>query len=91
MNESRIPEYSNKTFDGMLTWFAEMSVRELLFHPEDRPEDIVTIADGEPFFSDIECQQINIILGSMFEQFGDGVCDAAYPVFMKRMGQRLDA
>ena len=91
MNESRIPEYSNKTFDGMLTWFAEMSVRELLFHPEDRPEDIIIIADGEPVFSDIECQQINIILGYMFEQFGDGVCDAAYPVFMKRMGQRLDA
>jgi len=91
MNESRVPEYSDFSFDGMLNWFAEMSVRELLFHPEDRPEDIIRIDDGKPLFSDIECQQINAILGSMFDKFGDEVCGAAYPVFMKRMGQRLDA
>jgi hypothetical protein len=91
MTESKIPEYTNNSFDGMLAWFAEMSVRELLFHPEDRPEDIVIIANGEPMFSSTECQQINMILETMYEQFGDMVCEAAYPIFMKRMGLRLDA
>lgn len=91
MTESRIPEYTNKSFDGMLTWFAEMSVRELLFHPEDKPEDIVTIKNGEPMFSSVECQQLNVILEAMYKQFGDMVCEAAYPIFMTRMGLRLDA
>lgn len=75
----------------MLAWFAEMSVRKLLFHPEDRPEDIIMVGDGKPMFDDVECQQLNLILSSMFEQFGDTVCEAAYPVFMKSMGLRLDA
>jgi hypothetical protein len=91
MTESRIPEYTNNSFDGMLTWFAEMSVRELLFHPDDRPEDIITIATNEPAFTDIECQKLNTILGSMFEQFEDMVYEAAYPIFMKTMGLRMDA
>ncbi len=75
----------------MLAWFAEMSVRELLFHPEDRPEDIIVIGNDEPMFNDDECQQLSLILESMFEQFGDMVCEAAYPIFMKRMGLPLDA
>lgn len=91
MIESRIPEYSNSSFDGMLVWFAEMSVRGLLFHPEDKPEDIVAIDNNQPFFNDAECQQLNLILESMFERFGDMVCEAAYPIFMKTMGLRLDA
>ena len=91
MNESRIPEYTNSSFDGMLIWFSEMSIRGLLFHPEDRPQDIVSIDDGKPLFSESECQKINRILDAMFDQFGDRVCEAAYPVFMNRMGQRLDA
>jgi hypothetical protein len=91
MKESRVPEYSDHSFDGMLMWFAEMSIRELLFHPEDDPKEIINIDDGQPVFNEVECQQIGSILDSMFEQFGDEVCNAAYPVFMKRMGQRLDA
>jgi len=91
MNDSRIPEYVGSTFDDMLTWFAEMSVRELLFHPEDRPQDIINIANGEPFFSEYECSKLTTILSSMYEQFGDDVCNAAYPIFMNRMGLPLDA
>jgi len=29
MNTSRISDFTNKSFDGMLTWFSEMSVRGL--------------------------------------------------------------
>ena len=91
MNTSRVPSYTEKNFDGMLTWFAEMSVRDLLLHPDDAPEQILSISDGEKVFSPHECQAINNIIDEMFDEFGDDVYEAAYPAFMKRMGIQLDA
>ena len=91
MNTSRIPDFSDKSFDGMLTWFAEMSVHELVFHPDDAPESIVSIATGEKVFTADECQKLENTLSEMFGQFNDEVYEAAYPVFMKRMGIQLDA
>ena len=90
MNISRIPVFSDPSFDGMLNWFATMSVRELLFHPDDLPETISSIATGEPTFSATECDEVSAVLNEMFELHGDDVYKAAYPVFMKRMGIRLD-
>ena len=37
MNASRIPDFADLTPDGMQFWFAEMSVRGLIFHPEEAP------------------------------------------------------
>lgn len=91
MITSRIPSYTDKSFDGMLIWFAEISKRDLLFHPDDAPETIVSLSDGEKFFSVHECRLINNILDDMFSEFGDDVYEAAYPVYMKRMGIQLDA
>jgi len=91
MSASRIPEFSDKSFDGMLFWFATMSVRELLFHPDDPAENIYNIASGEPTFSPAESREANAILKTMFNRFGDEVYEAAYPIFMKRMGIQLDA
>ncbi len=91
MNVSRIPEFSDQSFDGMLFWFATMSVRKLLFHPDDPPEDIVIISTGKPMFSPVESRKARGILGEMFELHGDEVYEAAYPIFMKRMGIQLDA
>ncbi|MFZ4702816.1 MAG: hypothetical protein ACOYMG_22460 [Candidatus Methylumidiphilus sp.] len=91
MNTSRIPTPYAITFDGMLEWFSEMSVRDLLFHPDDAPGEIITIATGEKMFSDAECKKLDGIISNMFEEFGDAVYEAAYPIFMKRMGLQLDA
>jgi len=91
MNTSGIPEYSDHSFDGMLIWFAAMSERELLFHPDDAAETIYNIATGERTFSPKESGKVNAILESMFTRFGDKVYEAAYPIFMKRMGIQLDA
>jgi len=87
---SRIPGYAEKNFDGMLIWFAEMSKRDLLFHPDDAPENIVSLSDGKQFFSTHECRLINNILDDMFSEFGNDVYEAAYPVYMKRMGIQMD-
>lgn len=91
MNTSRIPDFSDKSLDGMLIWFSEMSIRDLLFHPDDSPEKILSIATGKKLFSASECEKIEIYLAEMFRNFGDGVYEAAYPAFMKCMGIRLDA
>jgi len=91
MNTSRIPDYSENSFDGMLFWFATMSERGLLFHPDDLADEICNIVTGEPTFTPAESLKANAILETMFNQFGDQVYEAAYPVFMKRMGIQLDA
>jgi len=91
MNISRIPEYTDQSFDGMLIWFATMSKRGLLFHPDDPAETIQDIATGKSTFSPGESGKAQDILDTMFHLHGDKVYEAAYPVFIKCMGLRLDA
>lgn len=91
MQAARIPDFTNNTFDGMLNWFAELSVRELLFHPDDAPTQIVKVADGQPMFTAGEASKLEGILSDMFRRHGDRVHEACYPIFMKSAGQRLDA
>lgn len=86
MQAARIPNFTNNTFDGMLYWFAEMSVRELIYHPDASADQIVLIDDGQPMFTSTECNKLDGILASMFEAHGDQVYDACYPIFMKAAG-----
>lgn len=90
--ESRMPTLREATFDGALSWFAEMQNQQLLFHPEDDPADIVRIADGEPVFSDREAAEVRFVLDALDKQLGhETLMEAAYPVLMKASGFRLDA
>jgi hypothetical protein len=88
MEMSRIPDFANKTPEGMSLWFGEMALRGLLFHPEDRPRDIITIATGARTFTRNECAKLDRIMADMFDRFGNGVCEAACPIFMKQFGLR---
>lgn len=87
----RIPSYESNKPDGMLHWFAEMSVRGLLFHPEEDPADIIRIETGERVFDDDEAVAVRAIIGKMESEHGEGMIKACYPVFMSACGQRLDA
>ena len=89
--ENRIPAYDSANPDGMQTWFAEMSVRGLLFHPEEDPAEIIRIGTWERSFTDSEADQIRGILGGMFAEHGDETISTCYPIFMLATGQRLDA
>lgn len=89
---NRIPAYHSARPDSMLTWFAEMSVRGLLFHPEEDPANIVRIEDGAPVFTRSEAKTIRKIMCCMHAEHGeDKMIEACYPVFMRAAGQRLDA
>lgn len=89
MQLSRIPDFSTKTREGMSSWFAEMAVRDLLFHPEDRPCDVFRTSTGEKMFTKEECSRLDGIMSEMIRRFGDGVCETAYPIFMKTAGFSL--
>lgn len=91
MKASRIPEFVDTSIDSVSMWFAEMSVRELLFDPDDAPETIGSSESGGGAFTAAECVELKSILDRMFERYGDAVYEAAYPVFMKSEGIRLDA
>lgn len=86
MRTSRIPAYDRADSNGMSLWFSRMAVHDLLFHPEDSPESIVRANDGRRVFTDIECREISNILSSMFNEHGNGVIEACYPIFMRKAG-----
>ncbi|WNV03456.1 hypothetical protein RP726_13455 [Candidatus Methylospira mobilis] len=88
MNQiSRIPEWTDRDFDGMLVWFSEMSVRGLLFHPDDDPSEIFSIADGARLFSDAEAVKLRSMVAEMFELNGDEVYEAGLPIFRASFGK----
>ncbi len=88
MNQiSRIPQWTDRNFDGILVWFSEMSVRGLLFHPDDDPSEIFSIANGTRTFSDAEAVELRSTVAEMFELKGDKVYEAGLPIFRATLGQ----
>ena len=88
MNQtSRIPAWTDHHFDGMLSWFSEMSVRGLLFHPDDDPSEIQSISAGTALFSDAEIIELRSTVAQMFEAHGDDVYEAGLPIFRATIGQ----
>lgn len=84
---SRIPKWTGHNFDGMLVWFSEMSVRGLLFHPDDDPSEIISTASGTRLFSDVEAAELRSTVSEMFELKGDEVYEAGLPIFRATLGQ----
>jgi len=90
--ESRMPKLSEMPFDGALIWFSEMKCRDLLFHSEDDPADIIRVADGVCAFSAYEQEELRLLLSKMKSRLGhENVIEAAYPVFLRAERIRLDA
>lgn len=86
-NFSRIPQCADHSFDGMLLWFSEMSIRGLLFHPDDDPADVIDGKTGSYIFSEDEAVELRVIVSAMFGAAGDEVYDAGLPVFRAALGQ----
>lgn len=91
MQTTRVPDFASKSHESMSRWFGEMALRGLLFHPEDAPDSVIKGDTGELLFTKDECAKLDRIMGQMFAKFGDGVCEAAYPVFMRQAGLRANA
>jgi hypothetical protein len=90
--KSRIPVLREVSSDGALMWFSEMQCQKLLFHPEEDPADIVSVADNVPLFSTREVEELRFVIGELDSELGhEKLIEAAYPVFMRACGIQLDA
>jgi hypothetical protein len=89
---NRIPELREASFDGALTWFSDMKVANLLFHPDDDPAEIIRIKTGHKMFSEVESSILRTIIDTLDLAIGhDSVIEAAYPIFMNCTGIQLDS
>jgi len=84
---SRIPQLRDYSFDGMLIWFSELAAHGLLYHPDDDPSEIMSIADGARIFSDEEAEELRSTVAEMFKLKGDEVYEAGAPIFRAAIGQ----
>lgn len=82
---SRVPALKDLSYLSISHWYESMAKADLLFHPDDAPEDIVKISNGAPTFSAEECVQLNGIISTLFDEHGSDVYDAAYPSFIKAL------
>lgn len=90
--QSRIPKLTEVSFDGALMWFSELHSSDLLFHPEDDPDQIFKISDNSKTFSVREVRELRLILDDLENAIGhDDVVSAAYPIFMSAFGLKLNA
>ena len=88
MNEiTRIPQWTDRSFDGMPAWFAEMSVTDFLFHPNDDPSEIISTPNWTKPFSDTEAAELRTIIAEMFDLKGDEVYEAGLPISRAAPGQ----
>ena len=82
---NRIPAIAGKSRFALERWFNTLYLERLLFHPDDRPEDIVSIATGEQVFTPFECQTLREGIQLLFECHGDLVYEVALEYFQKTM------
>ena len=69
--EYRIPPCpSNPTEQQMREWFRGMHVRGLSFHPDDRPEEVVSGTQNKFLFHDNECEALRLIMRDLFRLHG---------------------
>jgi hypothetical protein len=80
---SRIPKY---TRGKAKEWYATMIKLDLMFHPDDSPEDIVSskpgsfrnIDDYDPLFTAEECKELRVIHELIWADTDGDPCGAAY-------------
>jgi len=88
---SRVPAAPNKSRFALERWYQQLHANGLLFHPDDHPEDIVSLATGARVFTPEECATLNQSLDLLFETHGDLVYDVALKYFHKAMNIRPES
>jgi hypothetical protein len=82
---NRIPAIPGKSRFALARWVNKLYLEGLLFHPDDQPEDIVSIETGEQVFAPLECQKLQEGIHILFESHGDLVYEVALNYFQKSM------
>lgn len=84
---SRIPSLPSNSFYAVNKWFKQMQHAGLLYHPDERAENIVVIETVAPMFDPVECEVLDALIDQMFEVHGDDV----YKVCLKLARKLVNA
>lgn len=85
-SQNRIPSVPGKSSFALEHWFKKLYAAGLLFNPDDRPEEIVSIETDERVFTPEECVILSASVEKLFEYHGDRVYDVAIKYFHMAMG-----
>lgn len=83
---NRIPVITGKSTFALARWFGRLTSSGLLFHPDDLPENIISVETKEPTFTKEECDALNESLEILFDLHGDLVYDVALSYLQRVMG-----
>ena len=81
-----IPAWTDRTEDGLRAWWQDMVAQGLAFHPDDAPESIVTVEEGEALFDASACLKLKGLLAEMRLIHGDKVYQCGHEALMESMG-----
>ena len=84
--ENRIPAIPGTSTFALARWFSRLNASGLLFHPDDSPENVISIETREPTFTTDECRVLNESLEILFQHHGDLVYDVALSYAQRAMG-----
>lgn len=90
MDENRIPHLADESEESVCRWFEQMYERHLLFHPDDDPADIVSIAGGCTILTAPECEELRATIARMFLHHGNEVYEIGVPFFLRDLPMRSD-
>ena len=71
LSAQMIPEFSDKSPEGVRKWWGAMLGKGLYIHPEDDPATITDADSGERILDNSACRKIEAIYAEMFESVGE--------------------
>lgn len=77
LDACQIPDWNDRSHQGLVHWWQEMVSRHLAFHPDDAPETVISFVDGQPLFSAPACLKLRRILSDMRTEHGSAVYEVA--------------
>ena len=77
VDATRIPDWSDRSHQGLVRWWQQMVSQHLAFHPDDDPDSVISFADGRPLFSADACTKLRMILDEMHSEHGVAVYQVA--------------
>lgn len=90
MSESRIPQLTGTSIKAAFAWFTALHERGLLFHLDNRPEDLFQIEDGSRTFTNAEAKEVTSIVDALFAKQGDKLYKIAFEVLSRTFHTRTE-
>ena len=77
VDATRIPDWSDRSHQGLVRWWQQMVSQHLAFHPDDDPDSVISFADGKALFSADACAKLRLIVAEMRREHGVAVYQVA--------------